>query len=212
MPIRQSLKILQLMGGAAVLMLAQQTHAAGIWIDEHGRSTQMGAPGMTSFNPSANGHDLKNAVSLFHTLCVSSFTSKDAVGKAAEGTDWGFSYQVDEVPFKDPVDLGGWISRDALLNVSDGIFLNPNPQCNLLVNTTDDFDIALIERAVSEQIGAAPRNADKAVKKNGKPNKHYSPEWGVKTADGLDAIIYARRSVANANVVHLALMKKQEKK
>jgi hypothetical protein len=58
-------------------------------------------------------------------------------------------------------------------------------QCNITFYPSALPDRSALAEAVSAAVGSAPVNAAEAIKKNGKPDKYYSPRWSF--ASGADA-------------------------
>ena len=83
------------------------------------------------------------------------------VEAAVSESGWGFTYQAEMVPFKVPVDVGGWNAPDATLRMANGIFFNKKPQCSLAFAPDGQIDMASVQDAVTALVGQAPANADK---------------------------------------------------
>ncbi len=168
--------------GVAVAAAVMSSAAIGSspWIDDLGRQTTMQFPGDTPTILTANGHDSTAVVAAFKRICLESRLDRQLAGKAAQDLDWGFAYRSIMMPFKDPVDIGGWYTRDAVVNAGKALFFNKQTQCNLIAAPSDASQESM-RNAMDATLGA-PSNTGKAFKKNGKPNKYYSPEWTVSTS------------------------------
>ena len=197
---------------ATAVLISGSAASAAPWVDDVGRSLQMSFPGAPVIALSANGHDLDNAVSMFSKLCLETNYDKQVAGEIAETTGWGFAYQEEIVPFKNPVDIGGWIAPDADFRIADTIFFNKQSQCNLTVAIDGALDSSQIQSVISGQLMSEPSNIKKAFKKNGQPKKDYQPEWQVLAEDGSSHIVYARQSIGHSNAIHLAVVKQKTKK
>ena len=136
-----------------------------------------------------NGHGPAAAAGLFKKACLDTGLARAAAGAAAEASGWGFAYQPVIVPFKDPVDIGGWYTIDAAVNVGAGMFFNKHNQCNLIVAPADQPSLATMLEAMSAAIGTSPANAADAFDKRGKPRKYFAPEWEVAIGGGSPARI-----------------------
>lgn len=196
----------------ALLFLAASVPArATPWVDDIGRSTSMSYPGASPLNLRPNGHNLVQGADTFKKLCLATGFDKAAVGAAAQAIGWGFAYRAQMMPFKTPVDIGGWESTDAAVYAANGIFFNKLPQCNLTFVPSTPATLADVQAALSAALGQAPANADKAVGKNGKVNRRYEPEWRLVQPDGSIHIVFARLSPTVRGAVHLAVLKKAPK-
>ena len=181
--------------------------AAGPWIDDKGRSTEMVFPGASPLVLAANGHTVADGVAAFDRLCLKSDFDRTALEPTVEASGWGFAYGAEMMPFKPPVDIGGWNAPDATLRMANGIFFNKKPQCNLTFLPVGGADMAALQAAVTALLGAAPDNAAKQFDKKGKLKKYYSPEWTVTGADGARMKVFALPSDYNAGAFQLAVLK-----
>lgn len=197
---------------AAALLACGSAASAAPWVDDVGRSLQMSFPGAPVISLKANGHNLADAVSMFSTLCLETNYDKQEAGKLAEAAGWDFAYQEEIVPFKEPVDIGGWISVDADLRIAETVFFNKQSQCNLTVVIDEPFDSAQLQSAISAKLMTEPSNIKKAFKKSGEPKKNYQPEWLISSGDGSSHIVYARPSISQANAIHLAVVEQKAQK
>lgn len=193
------------------LALAPATASADVWIDDKVRSLTLQAPGLQTTALAPNGHSASEAARLFKQVCLSGKFHRAAVDAALAASGWGFGFVDKMMPFKDPVNIGGFYAPDALLNASDGIFFNKVPQCNLLVRTAEPFQQGTAEAALAEALGARPSNLAEAMKK-GKPNRSYQPKWIVAGDNGSTFVVTVRRSVVDPDVTHLAALQDVNKK
>lgn len=200
----------RLMFTAGLLLLATQA-AATPWIDNRGRSTSFFYPGSKPLALSAGAHSLGDGASAFKKVCLTGTFDAATIRSAAEGLGWGLTYRSQMMPFKDPVDIGGWEASDAALYASNGLFFNRNAQCNLTISPSSPATLSDIQAAMTAVVGTAPANVAKAVDKKGKPNRWFEPEWNVSLADGSPAVVYARLSPTIRGAVQLAVMKKAAK-
>lgn len=193
----------------AAALLPTAASASAPWVDDSGRQTMMQFPGSAETRLGANGHDAGAFASAFKRVCVDTGLVREVAGLSAESLDWGFAYRQEMVPFNNPVDLGGWYTRDAVVNVATGIFLNKHAQCNL-IGVPSGGDLAAIKAGLETQFGA-PANAAKATKKDGKPNKSYVPEWEVVLPQGGTATVKAMQVYGNPSEIMISALKKVEK-
>lgn len=194
-----------------LLALGVSTPAlADVWIDDVGRSMTLQFPGMQPLVLAPAAHSIDDAANLFKAACLSGSFARTSVGAVLTQSGWGFAFVDQMMPFKEPVNVGGFRAADAAVNVSEGSFFNKRPQCNLLFRAAAPHDQATAITALSATLGAAPSNAADAVKK-GKPNKRYQPEWVIPAATGGTLTVYARASVSDPAVTHFAVLHKVSK-
>jgi hypothetical protein len=195
----------------AAALLPTAASASAPWVDDLGRQmTMQFAGGGTATTPrSPHGHDAAAFVSAFSRVCIDTGMVREVAGLAAEGLDWGFAYQPEMVPFKPPVDIGGWYAGDAVVNVGSGLFFNKHAQCNL-VGTPAGGDFAALTAALGTRFGT-PVNAAKATKKDGKPNPSYAPEWEVALPQGGTTRVKAMQVYGNPSEIMISALKKVEK-
>lgn len=163
-------------------------------------------PGATPIKLIANGHTLADGVAAFDRLCLKTGFDRSAVAAAASASGWGFTYRPEMMPFKPPVDIGGWNAPDATLRVANGIFFNRKPQCSLMFAPQGGADMAPIQAALTALLGMAPINAAKQFDKKGRPQKYYAPEWTVTSPAGKPAKIFVLPAVYNAGAFQLAIL------
>lgn len=183
---------------------------ASVWVDDIGRSLTLQFPGSAPLTLSPGDHSIADAAALFKTACLSGSFERDRVASLLDASGWGFAFADQMMPFKEPVNVGGFQAKDAAVNVSASIFFNKRPQCNLLFRAPQPHDQAAAVAALSTVLGAEPTNAADAVKK-GKPNKRYQPEWAMPAANGASLTVYARASVSDPSVTHFAVLQKVSK-
>ena len=194
---------------ALILMaVAAATPAeAGPWIDDKGRSTEMVFPGASPLVLAANGHTVADGVTAFDRLCLKTGFDRAALEPAVAASGWGFAYRAEMMPFKPPVDTGGWNAPDATLRMANGILFNKKPQCNLTFLPVASSDMAAVQAALTALLGTAPDNAAKQFDKKGKPKKYYSPEWTLTGSDGVRLKFFALPAVYNTGAFQLAALK-----
>jgi hypothetical protein len=193
---------------AALALLASATSAmAGAWVDDLGRSTEMQCPGSTSPVYTANGHSVADGVELFGAVCLKNGFDRAAAEPVVVGSGWSFSYRAEMMPFKEPVDIGGWNAPDATLRMANGIFFNKKPQCSLAFRPQETADIAAVQDAMSKLLGKAPENAAKQFDKSGKPKKYYTPQWSLLGPDGAAIKVFALPLPYNSGAIQIAALK-----
>lgn len=192
----------------SLLLLSSSTGAAASpWIDDVGRSMNFNYPGSTPIQLAPNGKELAEGITAFETLCLKTNFEKELVKIAVKEIGWEFVYQEELIPLKNPVDVGGWNSKDSVLRVASEIFFNKKAQCNLTFYPAKVVGISDVQSEFTELLGKEPRNAHKQFNKSGKPRKYYSPEWEITSSDGSKQTIFARPSPTLQGAFHFAVLK-----
>jgi hypothetical protein len=182
---------------------------AAPWLDEHGRTLTMQFAGAPVDKLAAAGHDASAAVAMFKSLCLDTGLDRGTAGRQAVASSWGFTYRPLMVPSKQPVELGGWVSADAALNVGSNLFFNKYSQCGLTVAVAGSADIVASEDAMSKLLGSQPYNAAKALDSKGKRKKFYEAEWSVADpATGSITTVYVRPIEKTVGQVQFAALRK----
>ena len=193
----------------ALIGLTAAAAQAAPWLDEHGRTLTMQFAGAPVDKLAAAGHDASAAVAMFKSLCLDTGLDRATAGRQAVASSWGFTYRPLMVPFKQPVELGGWVSADAALNVGSNLFFNKHSQCNLTVAVAGPANIVASEDAMSKLLGSQPYNAAKALDSKGKRKKFYEAEWSVADpATGSITTIYVRPIEKTVGQVQFAALRK----
>jgi len=191
--------------GSTVAASAQ----AAPWLDERGRVLTMQFAGAPVDKFTAAGHDASAAAAMFKNLCLDTGLNRESAGKQAVASAWGFTYRPLMVPFKQPVELGGWVSADAALNVGSNLFFNKYSQCSLTVAVAGPADIVASEDAMSKLIGSQPYNAGQALDRKGKRKKFYEAEWSIADpATGSITTIFVRPIEKTDGQVQFAALRK----
>jgi hypothetical protein len=188
------------------MLIAASPAAAGPWVDSIGRSTELTFPGSSPVKLSAGEHSLAEGVAAFDRLCVKTGFDRAAVETAVNASGWNLVYRAEMMPFKPPVDVGGWNAPDATLRVANGIFFNKKPQCSFMFAPQGGADMTAAQGALTALLGAAPANAAKQFDKSGKPKKYYTPEWTLPGAGGKPLKVYALPATYNAGAIQLAIL------
>ena len=199
----------QLISIALLSSLAASAAHSAPWIDDRGRFVEMQFPGAPKDKLVVSGHDLYAAAALFKSLCLDTALDRETAGKQAIASDWGFTYRPMMVPFKQPIELGGWVAADAALNAGANLFFNKHSQCSLTVAVAGPSDGVASEAAIAKLLGTQPSNAGKALDGKGKRKKFYEPEWiSADPATGSVTTIYARSLMEPKGQVQFAVLRK----
>jgi hypothetical protein len=191
--------------GSTVAAAAQ----AAPWLDERGRVLTMQFAGAPVDKLAAAGHDANAAAAMFKNLCLDTGLQRETAGKQAIASNWGFTYRPLMVPFKQPVELGGWVAADAALNVGSNLFFNKHSQCSLTVAVAGPADILASEAAMTKLLGSQPSNAARQMDGKGKRRKFYEAEWAIADpATGGITTIYVRPIEKTIGQVQFAALRK----
>lgn len=189
------------------LLVSLSTAASASWVDKFGRVTELSFPGIAPATLAAAQHSAADGVEAFSEFCLKTNFDRSSVEKAIAASDWRFSYQSEMVPFKNPVDVGGWNAPDAALRMAKEIFFNKKAQCNLTFAPSGPVSTDTILDAISNVAGKSPDNIAKRFDKNGSPAKYFSPEWTISRPDGSVVTIYFHQSQNTTSTIHLAVIK-----
>lgn len=189
------------------LLLSLSTAASATWVDKFGRVTELSFPGTTPVTIGAASHSLADGVAAFDQICLKTNFDRNGVEKAVAASDWGFSFRSEMVPFKEPVDVGGWNTPDAAVRMANAIFFNKKSQCNLTFAPNETVSSNAVLDAVSNVLRQAPSNAAKRFDKKGNPAKYFSPEWTLVGSDGAAITVFAHASRNISGAIHLAAIK-----
>jgi hypothetical protein len=147
-----------------------------VWMDDKGRPTTLQFAGGSGAPPPAMARSPEDMSALFKQLCL------DTQSNPANAAVAGLTAAPQTIP-------GGKSSPELVLNVwrgdglvvsqTDGFFVAPNAQCTAVFYVTALPASGDMAKALEATLGRPPANADKAVKKNGKPNDSWSPEWEI---------------------------------
>jgi len=182
---------------------------AAPWLDERGRVLTMQFAGAPVDKFTAAGHDAGAAAAMFKNLCLDTGLNRESAGKQAVASSWGFTYRPLMVPFKQPVELGGWVSADAALNVGSNLFFNKYSQCSLTVAVAGPANIVASEDAMSKLLGSQPYNAAQSLDRKGKRKKSYEAEWSIADpATGGTTTIFVRPIEKTDGQVQFAALRK----
>jgi hypothetical protein len=181
------------------------------WVDDKGRQMTMQMPGDSPTLLHAAGHDAAAAANLFKAACLDTRLERQPAGQTAENSGWGFAYRPVMVPFKTPVDMGGWYASDAVVNVGAEMFFNKHRQCNLIIAPSGDTSYAAVKDALVAALGQTPTNAAEAFDKKGKPRKWFQPEWNLALSSGDAALVKLMPVVGASGTYQFTALQKVSK-
>lgn len=189
------------------MLLSLSTAASATWVDKFGRVTELSFPGTTPLIIAPGAHSVKDGVRAFDQLCLKTSFDRSEIEKAVAASDWGFDFKSEIVPFKPPVDVGGWNSPDAALRMANAIFFNKKSQCNLTFAPKEAASSDAVLDAVSSMLGKEPSNASKRFDKKGIPYRYFEPEWTIVAPDGVALTLFVHYSRIAPGAIHLAVIK-----
>jgi hypothetical protein len=217
----------------ALLTSATPASSIGIWFDEAGREVKLTYPEQTFPEIVLGKQNLNDAFDAFQKICIDTNFDRALVGKAVENLGWDFQYVPEKLMVRASVDLGGWVSKNAIVNMSDGtwtgkaiaseingggyIVTGPHkittPQCNLTIVVSDKIESNQIEDFINKKIGETPQNADSKQKKSGKINKYYRPEWTIQSDNQLKKITSSLVGASDIySYIYISAIKEEAKK
>jgi hypothetical protein len=219
----------------SLILLTSATPASsiGIWFDEYGREVKLTYPEQTFPEITLGKHNLNDAFDAFLKTCIDTNFDRALVGKAVENLGWDFKYVPEKLVVRASVDLGGWVSENAIINMSDGawtgksiasvidgggyIVTGPHkittPQCNLTIVVANKIESGEIEDFINKKIGKPPQNFDSKQKNNGKINKYYRPEWTIQKDGQLKKITSALVGESDSySYIYISAIKEEAKK
>ena len=181
---------------AIALLIAASATAAGaqngaMWVDNYGRMMSMQFAGGSAPAPAPHDRSPAEYAGLFKKVCLETGGDPSTLGSAL--TQAGLAAEPFTIPAgkkAPPVTLNLWRGRGAVVSQSSGFFAAKDAQCNVTYYVRTLPDRAALTAALSEAMGAQPANAAKAIKKNGRPNNNYQPEWAA-TIGGAPAVVVA---------------------
>lgn len=155
---------------------------------------------------------------MFAQVCLATFGEPSAVkaaNAALELTDKSYDMPVakDQPPWPLVIARGDGV----VVSQADKFLSNPRRQCNVIFYLPEVADIASIESALAAQIGRPADNTAERVKKNGKPNKYFSPEWSITGQSGAQSTVSVSQLASfgpssNAGVQFSLLAKPESRK
>jgi hypothetical protein len=175
-----SRKFPMLLCGIAVLVAMPAAAQNGAsWVDDRGRLMTFQFAGGSGAAPIPKDQSAEAMASLFKDICLLPSHGTDSMKTAGDAL--GLTYNEVVVPAgkNPPVSLNIWRRDGVVVSETSGFASARNPQCNAAfhVNTLPERQDVL--DAFEKVIGYGPTNSADAFKKNGKPNKRYSPEWAI---------------------------------
>ena len=171
----------------ALLFSAQPAFAqdGALWRDELGRQMEVGFAGGNSPAPNPVSWPATGMVELFSQICLDTSGEPAAVKSASAAA--GFADKSYDMPVgkkKDPWPLVIATGRGVVVSQAERFLSNELRQCNLTFYLTETGNLQAIESALSDRLGRTPDNDAKRLRKNGKPNRYFTPEWIHSGQDG----------------------------
>jgi len=191
--INKNTKFVALLLAVAIAPSAASAQNGAYWVDDRGRMMSLQFAGGSGPLPSPVDREPAAMTEMFKQICVDNAGVPEKVEGIRESMNLEYNQQtLGAGKKKPPAILNIWHSDGLVISQTDGFFAAPTKQCNAsfymsTLPTNDDMVAALSE----------PTNAGNAFKKNGKPNKKYSPEWVLADGNGKRAIVRSYISKAS---------------
>lgn len=180
------------------LIVSVSTTAAAqngaVWLDDVGRMMTMQFAGGSGTPPDPIDRSPQQMVELFKALCVDTNGDPARIDLAAKAPNASLEaepFTIAGTKKAPPLVLGIWRGQGIVLSRTDGFFAAPDAQCNTVFYVNVIPDRQSLTDALASSLGSAPTNVAKAMKKNGKPNNGYVPEWSVLSGTGTKQVIAA---------------------
>lgn len=149
------------------------------WVDDRGRLMTIQFAGGGNEPPASTDRSVEAMADLFNQICI--LPAQDVEKMKAVGEALNLSHKEIIPPAQQNAPAGAniWSQIGVIVSQTSGFSIVENPQCNVafLVHTLPERQAVL--DAFENLIGYGPTNSADAFKKNGKPNKRYSPEWVI---------------------------------
>lgn len=194
-----------------LLLLASGPVAAqngAMWLDRSGRMMSLQFGGGSGEPPAALDRSPEQMAELFHSLCVATEGDPARIGAAAETAGAGLASQPHTIPGArnaPPIELGVWRGEGLVIARTDGFFAAPSAQCNAIFYVQSLPEAAAVAAALTAALGSSPANADRAVRRNGRPNPDYAPEWSLGGGKIVVAYVVAGNRYMPGDRVHIAI-------
>jgi len=166
----------------ALVPVSVAAQGGAMWVDRHGRMMSLQFSGGNGAPPAPADRTAGQMAALFQSLCVATEGDPARITAAARAAGAGLAAQPENVPGgrnAPPLVLDIWRGEGLVVTRTAGFFAAPNAQCNAIFYVRSLPDKAAVVAALTAALGSAPANADQAVRRNGRPNPHYIPEWSV---------------------------------
>lgn len=174
-------KSVALIAATLVASLAAAPAAAqdgAIWRDDKGRQMVLGFAGGGSPPPAPKTWTAPDMVDLFNRLCIAGSGAPEVAKSeaiAAGLTDKSYDMPVGAKEPAWPLIIAE--GQGVVLAQADKFLSNPLRQCNVTFYLPQQPDAVVVEQALTAMVGRIAANDGERTKKNGKPNKYFSPEW-----------------------------------
>jgi len=154
---------------ALALPIAAEAQNGAMWVDRQGRLMSLTIGGQEPQPPAPTDRTAGEMADLFNRLCVAASSDPAAEGLTPAPFTFGFA--------RPPLVLDVWHKPGLVLSRSERFFATQRAQCTTVfyVNTLPDRQA--VQDAVSAIVGSQPTNAARAMRRNGRPNPRFVPEW-----------------------------------
>lgn len=164
--------------GAVFAVAPAAAQDGAIWRDDKGRQMVLGFAGGESPPPAPKLRAGAEMAELFNRLCIvgrgdGAVAKAEAAALGLTDKSYAMPVSVKEAPWPLVIAEGPGV----VLAQADKFLSNPLRQCNVTFYLPQQPDSAEVEQALASVIGRTADNEADRIKKNGKPNKYFSPEW-----------------------------------
>ena len=192
----------------ALAPVSAAAQGGAMWVDRQGRMMSLQFSGGNGAPPAPADRTAAQIAALFQSLCVATEGDPARIAAAAAAAGAGLTAQPETVPGArnaPPLVLDIWRGEGLVVTRTAGFFAAPNAQCNAIFYVPSLPDKAAVVAALTAALGAPPANADQAVRRNGRPNPHYAPEWSVAGGRMVVAHVVAGSQYMPGNRVHIGI-------
>ena len=153
---------------------------------------EVGFAGGGSPAPFSAAWTAEEMVALFAQVCVETGGEGAAVKAASMSLDMtDKSYDMPVGKNQPPWPLVIARGDGVVVSQAERFLSNPRRQCNITFYLSDAIDAADVEGALAAKMGRPADNDAKRLKKYGKPNSYFSPEWIIAEGAGSPAQVTA---------------------
>ena len=156
-----------------------------MWRDDRGRPMELGLAGGGNSPPAPQTFVATDMADAFVKFCVN--TQGQQAGVSEVANDEGLQVSISDIAVArkaSPSDMLIASGPGLVVSQTDQVLEYDFTQCNVNFFVDSLPENETVEAALTVALGGAPDNETDRVKKNGKPNKGYKPEWRVTGDDG----------------------------
>ena len=196
---RSARRVIAAASAFAALSLAPTAEAqnGAMWVDRHGRMMSLTISGPATQPPEPADRTPADMAALFTRLCVAASADPAAEGLTAAPSTSGGG--------RAPLVLDIWHAAGLVLSRSERFFATQRAQCNTVFYVRTLPERQAVQDALSRALGAQPSNAAQAIRRNGRPNPRFVPEWTIGTNQVAVAHVGRGNRLLQGDRVHLSI-------